>query len=127
MGNAGNAGNGAEAKAPRPIEMPTAMKADLRRLTRSIVEAFHPQKIILFGSRANGRARPDSDVDILVIMDSKKPAGRRAADIYRRLGWRRFPLDVLVFTPGEIARKMSGFDPFLEDFMKNGRVLYEAG
>jgi len=103
------------------------MKADLRRLTRNIVEAFHPQRIILFGSRANGRARPDSDVDILVIMESRKPAARRAADIYRKLGWRRFPLDVIVFTPREIARKMRGFDPFLEDIMKNGRVLYEAG
>jgi predicted nucleotidyltransferase len=110
-----------------PIEMSTAMQADLARLTRSIVEAFHPQKIILFGSRANGRVRPDSDVDILVIMESEKPAGRRAADIYRRLGWRKFPLDVIVFTPVEIARKMRGFDPFLEDVMKNGRVLYEAG
>lgn len=103
------------------------MRANLQRLTRSIVEAFHPRKIILFGSRANGRTRPDSDVDILVIMDSNKPAGRRAADIYRKLGWRRFPLDVIVFTPREISRKMSGFDPFLEDIMKNGRVLYEAG
>lgn len=120
-------GTAQKLKPPRPIEMPTAMKENLRRLTRSIVEAFHPQKIILFGSRANGQARRDSDVDILVIMDSRKPAGRRAADIYRALGWRKFPLDVIVFTPKEISRKMRGFDPFLEDVMKNGRVLYEAG
>lgn len=120
-------GTAQKLKPRRSIEMRTAMKADLRRLTRSIVEAFHPQKIILFGSRANGQARRDSDVDILVIMDSKKPAGRRAADIYRRLGWRRFPLDVIVFTPKEISRRLRGFDPFLEDIMKNGQVLYQAG
>ena len=102
-------------------------RADLDRVTRSIVRAFHPQKIILFGSRAVGSARPDSDVDLLVIMESEKPAGRRAADIYRLLKARRFSLDVLVFTPAEIRKKLAGFDPFLEDILKKGRVLYEAG
>jgi len=102
-------------------------KANLARVTRSIVSAFHPQKIILFGSRASGSAGPDSDVDLLVIMESDKPAGRRAADIFRLLKDRRFSLDVLVFTPGEIREKLLGFDPFLEDILKKGRVLYEAG
>jgi predicted nucleotidyltransferase len=38
------------------------------RIVRRIVEAVHPLRIILFGSRARGDARPDSDLDLLVVM-----------------------------------------------------------
>ncbi len=99
----------------------------IKKLTRSIVRAFHPEKIIPFGSHASGFPGQDSDIDLLVIMESGLPAGRRAAEIYRRLGPRRFSLDILVYTPREIKERLAGFDPFLEDIMKKGRVLYEAG
>jgi predicted nucleotidyltransferase len=102
-------------------------KGSIELVTRGIVQAFHPRKIILFGSRARGSPGPDSDIDLLVIMDSSLPAGRRAAKIYRLLGARPFSLDVLVYTPKEIQERLARFDPFLEDIMKNGRVLYEAG
>ena len=38
----------------------------LEQITRRIVEGFHPQRLILFGSRARGDERRDSDVDLLV-------------------------------------------------------------
>jgi predicted nucleotidyltransferase len=41
----------------------------LQDITRRIVEAFHPVKIILFGSYAYGTPHRDSDVDLFVIMD----------------------------------------------------------
>ena len=66
-------------------------------------------------------------MDLLVIMESEKPAGRRAADLYRLLKARRFFLDMLVFTPAEICKKLAGFGPFLEDLPKKGCVLYDAG
>jgi len=99
----------------------------IKKLTRSIVRAFHPEKIILFGSRAGGFPDRDSDIDLLVIMESGLPAGRRAAEIYRQLGPRHFSLDILVYTPREIKERLAGFDPFLEGILKKGRVLYEAG
>jgi predicted nucleotidyltransferase len=102
-------------------------KARVKEVTRSIVRAFHPRKIILFGSRASGTPGPDSDIDLLVIMDSTLPAGRRAARIYRMLGVRPFSLDILVYTPREIQERLAGFDSFLEEILKKGRVLYEAG
>jgi uncharacterized protein len=49
-------------------------------LLRSIVRQFDPQRVILFGSHARGEARPDSDIDLLVIIDDDVPAAK--------LGWR---------------------------------------
>jgi len=46
-----------------------ALQAVLRRLA----EALHPYKIYLFGSRAEGRARPDSDFDLVVVFDDEAP------------------------------------------------------
>ena len=108
-------------------DMSEMAKASIEQVTRSIVRAFHPRKIILFGSHARGYPGPDSDIDLLVIMDSSLSAGRRAAQIYRMLGVRPFSLDILVYTPREIQERLAGFDSFLEDVLKKGRVLYEAG
>ncbi len=41
-----------------------------------IVDHLHPEKIILFGSRANGTATPDSDIDLLVVLDDEHPLAR---------------------------------------------------
>ena len=43
-------------------------------LLKSVVDYFNPRKVILFGSRARGDARPDSDHDLLVIVDDDTPA-----------------------------------------------------
>ncbi|WP_462323154.1 nucleotidyltransferase domain-containing protein, partial [Halochromatium sp.] len=62
----------------------------LRRRVEIIVRAADPDAIILFGSRARGDARPDSDIDLLVI--ERKPFGpgrsriKEAARLYRALG-----------------------------------------
>jgi uncharacterized protein (UPF0332 family) len=49
------------------------------QIVRRIVETAHPEKIILFGSQAREEARPGSDMDLLVIADSKEPRYRRSA------------------------------------------------
>ena len=58
------------------IEVPTVDKRKrfpqkaIDEVVRQIAENFHPQQIILFGSYARGNPRPESDVDLLVVMDS---------------------------------------------------------
>jgi len=50
----------------------------LEEITRRILAAGNPQRIMLFGSRARGDARPDSDYDLLVIEPSGRPRYQRA-------------------------------------------------
>ena len=44
-------------------------QALIRRIVKRIVQEFDPEQVILFGSQARGDAGPDSDVDLLVVMD----------------------------------------------------------
>ena len=57
----------------------------LNEIVRRLVEAVDPDRIILFGSRARGDARPDSDIDLLIIKDTDQPSYRRAIPAYRAL------------------------------------------
>src|SRR5689334_6565464 len=74
----------------------------LREIVRRLVEAIDPERIILFGSRARGDARPDSDIDLLVIKESNEPRHCRSVAGYRALDHIPAPADILWRTPGEI-------------------------
>ncbi|OGG46880.1 MAG: hypothetical protein A3F84_28380 [Candidatus Handelsmanbacteria bacterium RIFCSPLOWO2_12_FULL_64_10] len=100
--------------------------AVLEEIVRKIVEAFRPERIILFGSYAYGTSTQDSDVDLLVIMDTKARPAERSARIAKVCRPRYLAMDILVRTPEEIAKRLKGFDPFLEEILTRGKVLYEA-
>jgi len=91
----------------------------------SALKTYQPEKIILFGSAAKGKFRPESDVDLLVIKDSDEPFWERqikATLMYQ--GW--IPTDILVLTPQELekAKKENRF--FLtEEILPHGKVVYE--
>ena len=89
-----------------------------------IVTKFQPDKIILFGSYAKGNPSPDSDVDLLVIMNTTQSTWDLAVEISLALK-HSFPLDILVRTPQEIARRLKHGDFFIRDILENGKVLYE--
>ena len=57
----------------------------LQEITRRIVEAWAPKQLLLFGSRARGDARPDSDVDLLVVWKDENPPRERSAAVRRAL------------------------------------------
>lgn len=95
-------------------------------VVRQIVEKFHPQKIILFGSYAYGEPQPESDVDILVVMETDLKESKQARQIYRSLERDLFGLDILVRTPGNLEKRIRLGDSFLQEITSRGKVLYEA-
>jgi len=96
----------------------------IARTVREIARRFRPRRITLFGSYAAGTPHADSDVDLLIVADTRRPMAL-AARILRTVGG-RFPMDVLVRTPREMRRRLDLPDPFLIAILKQGRVLYEA-
>jgi predicted nucleotidyltransferase len=97
----------------------------LGEIVHRLVSALHPQKIILFGSYVNGTPSGDSDVDLLVILDTHARPVDRYVSVSRLLRPRPFPLDILVKTPKEIARALDQGDDFISEIVTQGRVLYE--
>jgi uncharacterized protein len=90
-----------------------------------IIEVLHPEKIILFGSYANGNPTPDSDVDLLVIMETDAISKERSWAVSRLLLPRTFPVDIIVRTPQEIDRSLAKGDFFIREILMQGKVLYE--
>lgn len=97
----------------------------IRRVVQQIIDRCHPQRVVLFGSHARGRANRDSDVDLLVVMPSKKRPVDRAIEVTKSLAFYPFPMDILVRTPQEIRRRLRMGDFFYEEILSKGRVLYE--
>ncbi len=100
-------------------------EALLGEITRRIVEAFNPEKVILFGSRAAGTPRADSDVDLLVIMDAQTSPIQRAVAVKRVCRPRFVAMDVLVKTPEEMTTQLRQGNSILRQIIAEGRVLYE--
>jgi predicted nucleotidyltransferase len=97
----------------------------LAEVAAHIVEALAPERIILFGSYANGEPTADSDIDLLIVMETtERPAVRRQA-VSRLFRRRRFPLDIIVRTPAEVEEALQQTDPFIREILQKGRVLYE--
>src|ERR1022692_5283643 len=96
----------------------------IRRFARRIVERFHPDKIILFGSYAYGKPHNESDVDLLVIMRTRNAIDQ---SIRIKLAFKRlFSLDLIVRTPWQIERGLKDDNWFLREIMEKGKVLYES-
>ncbi|OGR87602.1 MAG: hypothetical protein A3A86_08020 [Elusimicrobia bacterium RIFCSPLOWO2_01_FULL_60_11] len=96
---------------------------EISRIAQAIIKGYHPEKLILYGSAASGKMTPDSDVDFLVIKDTKKNAWKRLLDVDRYIE-HTVPVDVLVYTPAEIKKRLSMGDFFIEDIMNSGKVIY---
>ena len=93
-----------------------------------IVSALKPEKIILFGSYAFGNPTHDSDVDLLVVMKTRKKRAERYVVVSQLLLPRQFPVDIIVKTPKEVEEAMKGGKDnsfFIREIMKKGKVLYD--
>jgi uncharacterized protein len=101
-------------------------RSQIRAFSRAVARRFRPRKIVLFGSYAYGKPTEDSDVDLLVIMPRTRDRGERMSVRVRNAIPRTFPLDLLVRTPPDVARRLRWGDPFICELLKRGRVLYEA-
>lgn len=100
--------------------------AKIEEAVRRIVRRFHPEKIILFGSRARGDPGPDSDADLLVIMRVRGSRRQKAARIYLALAGIGMPKDVVLVTPEEFKRHRDVIGTVVYPAVREGKVLYDC-
>jgi predicted nucleotidyltransferase len=99
----------------------------IQNVAATIVQAFAPRRIILFGSHARNEAGPDSDLDLYVEMETDLRPPARAAAVSALFGLRKWSLDVLVYTPDEARRLEQQPASFVSRIRAEGEVLYERG
>src|SRR5438270_666544 len=97
----------------------------IEHVTKTIVEKFHPRRIVLFGSHARGDAGPDSDLDLMIEMESRKSLPDRTLDIYSLFPERLWPMDVVVYTPEEVRRERGVIGTFISMIESESKTLYE--
>ena len=97
----------------------------IKEFGRQIGEQFHAERVILFGSYAQGKVTADSDVDLLVIGPFKGRSVDKSVEIRMKLR-PKFPVDILIKTPEKVHQRLKMGDQFLQEILEEGKILYEA-
>lgn len=96
----------------------------IKEITTKIVENFNPRCVVLFGSRATGNARKDSDIDLFVEMESKLGQIERAVKIDELFDGRNWSMDLIVYTPQEVKQAIRNAGFVIDAIDEEGKVLY---
>jgi len=106
----------------KPIDRPPP---DYEEITRRIVEAVSPERVILFGSRARGDHRPDSDIDLLVVFRRVADRGKLIMAMRGSVGYTAVGTDILAYSLQEMRERADWSTSPISSALKEGRVLYE--
>ena len=100
----------------------------IERMVEKLVTEYAPQRIILFGSYAYGKPDPDSDIDLLIVKETKEHFIDRWARVHRILTGthQSLPLEPLVLTPQELEKRVAIGDQFIAEILEKGEVVYAA-
>lgn len=101
------------------------LEREVQQAVERLTAEYRPERIILFGSRAEGDFDRESDVDLLIIKETPKRYLERLWEVERILSDRLLPIDIIVLTPGELAERLKAGDPFIASIVGEGIAIYE--
>ena len=97
----------------------------LNEVARRLVEKFHPEKIILFGSQARGTADSRSDIDLLVISHVKEKRRKLMIEMLRVLTELKYAFDIIILTREEYERDQKIPGTIGRYASRGGKIIYE--
>jgi len=97
----------------------------LPEITRRILSVSSPQKIILFGSYARGDYGPDTDLDLMVVMDRAESPRSESVRLRRALRGLLTPIDIIVATPEQLERHKNTLGLIYRNVLAEGKVIYK--
>ena len=98
----------------------------IKEIIKRIIKAVNPDKIILFGSRARGTVKPDSDIDLVVVVSGDIHRRKTAQKIYMSLIGVGCPVDVIVLKPEDLEKYKNSVGVIVPEILKEGKELYAA-
>ena len=99
---------------------------EIDNIMEQLIRLYKPNKVILFGSLAEGQIRPDSDIDLFIIKSDVPEIGVDRIRQLDRLIKYRLATDFIVYKPDELDRRLQMGDPFVKNILDKGIVLYET-
>ncbi len=109
----------------RVVQTRSEYELALREAVNRIAVRFDPERIILFGSGAQGRQGPDSDADLLIVMAVIGSKRHQAVQIDMVLEGIPIPIDLIVATPEDIEQYRDIEGSVIGQAVHQGKVLYE--
>ncbi|MES2794805.1 MAG: nucleotidyltransferase domain-containing protein [Bacteroidota bacterium] len=100
-------------------------KKKISEIISKLVSGYNPDKIILFGSYARGKANENSDLDLFVIKDSDLTRPERTMQARKLLFGSMVPIDLIVYTPKEVNDSKNNKYSFVNEVLSSGKTLYE--
>ena len=97
----------------------------LDEIVQRVVEVAHPERIILFGSAAQGTMTRNSDVDLLIVKEGGDAKNLRAR-IYEKLYGVRVAVDAILVSPADLERYKDSHALVIKPALQEGKVVYEA-
>jgi len=105
--------------------MEKEIERQIQTIVDRIVGQFHPERIILFGSYAQGEGGPDSDADLLVVMNVAGSKRQQAIEIDLALEGIPIPIEVIVVTPEEVEKYRDCIGSIIREALREGKTVYE--
>lgn len=103
-------------------------EALLHQIVDTIIREVSPEAIILFGSHARGDARPDSDVDLLIVetepFSPQRSRRKEAARLYMALKGLAISKDILLYSRDEFEHWKDSLNHVAGRAFREGRVLH---
>ena len=98
----------------------------LQKVVRRMLEVSRPDRIILFGSAAEGQMTRDSDIDLLVLEASPEKPRQESVRLRNALRGLGYPFDVMVMATERFEETKEIIGGLAYPANKYGRVIYEA-
>lgn len=99
---------------------------ELTRIVDVVVKKYQPEKIILFGSMAEGRIHEWSDIDMLIVKETSLRPVDRCLELFRLIQ-PKVGIDLFIYTPDEFKTLLDEKYSFLLDILRKGKAVYEKG
>ena len=101
----------------------------IHQMVQAIVDEVDPEQVILFGSRARGEEREESDVDLVVVeaepFGPERSRHKEMVRLYKVLADFPVSADVLVYSHDEVDYWRDSLNHVLARALREGKVLYE--
>ncbi|MDR3113603.1 MAG: nucleotidyltransferase domain-containing protein [Endomicrobium sp.] len=106
---------------------------EIKSVLKRIVEMADPYKIILFGSYARGTVTPDSDIDLMILLDNDFLPKTSSEKLERNWNIHKlvldinyqYAMDVKIYSRAEFRKLKNKGSFFIEEIEKTGKTIYE--
>mgnify|MGYP001561427542 CR=1 FL=1 len=109
------------------MDIKELFQMEIKKITGMLSDKYKPSKMIIFGASATGDVTENSDIDMLVIKDTRENLRERWMNVCKlaRDFKRHIPFEPIIITPAELKNRLAEGDLFLKEIIDHGKIVYE--